>query len=571
MTISYQMGINTARDTTAALGQQIDAPAYQQQQQQQQPNQKQQEPILTTSKEEEEEIDIKEEIQDDVVPKYKVPLIYKKEQNRIDNTITDEKRCKQFGVKPLVNAEGTPYYDYAKKRKIFLGTMLADESNDVMLAHATEVYNMYDGIAFVESNTTHLNTPRSMHYGPNSLNALRITKGELFGRSNKTHVKVNYYYANSNTRTSIINHPNLEGMNREVEQRSQILQMWIELGMEKWDVGIMSDLDEIVSRDFLNALKVCDFPKLRYNGPESEKLENRPTCQTPKIILSTIFFEGSPKCIKKKIWFHPDIILGNCLVGIGDNSGRVIPTRQYQNEYGERIEEYGSYDYKNYPKDVVETNRYPLWDARDIRTVNGNDIGLTSYVGSDYEYDEGTETSVYGTAYHLHNWFNDIDILRNKYATYGHSFSQATIYPLSKINKDLDLFVRCNRNLGQDGTIYNKTKYPTNVGDENKNRNAFEYYNYTTITTVSEINNGTTTSSVDMIRNPRFNETKTNDNSNKEQVVEGKVKEKEEKEWIQFGGNRPIYFMNQSYVQYRNQFVQQLLKVDENKYGSIYD
>jgi hypothetical protein len=74
-----------------------------------------------------------------------------------------------------------------------------------------------------------------------------------------------------------------------------------------------------------------------------------------------------------------------------------------------------------------------------------------------------------------------------------------------------------------------------------------------------------------MIRNPRFNETKTNDNSNKEQVVEGKVKEKEEKEWIEFGGNRPIYFMNQSYVQYRNQFVQQLLKVDESKYGSIYD
>jgi hypothetical protein len=467
MTISYQIGINTARDTTAAYvdveGQQIDAPAYQQQQHK--PNQKQQEePISTTS--EEEEI----EIQDDV-PKYKVPFIYKKEQNRIDNTITDEKRCKQFGVERL--KKGTPYYEYAKKRKIFLGTMLADESNDVLLAHAIEVYNLFDGIAFVESNTTHLNKPRSMHYGPNSLNALRITKGELFGRSNKTHVKVNYYYANSNQRTSIINHPNLEGMNREVEQRSQILQMWIELGMEKWDVGIMSDLDEIVSRDFLNALKVCDFPKLRYHGPESEKLENRPTCQTPKIILSTMFFEGSPKCIKKKIWFHPDIILGNCLLGIGDNSGRVIPTRQYQNEYGERIEEYGSYDYKNYPKDIVNNKRYPLWDARDIRTVNGNDIGLTSYVGSDYEYEEGKETSVYGTAYHLHNWFNDIDILRNKYATYGHSFSQATIYPLSKINKDLDLFVRCNRNLGQDGTIYNKTKYPTNVGDENKNRNAF--------------------------------------------------------------------------------------------------
>ena len=160
------MGINTARDTTTALGQQIDAPAYQQQ--------KQQEPISTTS--EEEEI----EIQDDV-PKYEVPFLYKKEQNRIDNTITDEKRCKQFGVEPLKNAEGTPYYEYAKKRKIFLGSMLADESNELLLIHAIEVYNKYDNIAFVESNTTHNNKNRTLNYSPGSNNFPQITKGELFG------------------------------------------------------------------------------------------------------------------------------------------------------------------------------------------------------------------------------------------------------------------------------------------------------------------------------------------------------------------------------------------------------
>ena len=406
MTISYQMGINTARDTTAALGQQIDAPAYQQQ--------KQQEPISTTS--EEEEI----EIQDDV-PKYEVPFLYKEEQNRIDNTITDEKRCKQFGVKPLKNAEGTtPYYEYAKKRKIFLGSMLADESNELLLIHAIEVYNKYDNIAFVESNTTHNNKNRTLNYSPGSNNFLQITKGELFGDSNRTTVTIEYYNSELNPRSSVKNHPHLEGMNREVEQRNLILGIWMKQGMERWDVGIMSDIDEIVSREFLNALRVCDFPVLRYYGPEVEKLQ-RSTCQKPKMILSTIQYESSPKCIKKDRWFHPDILVGNCLLGIGDNSGRVSPTRNYNNEYGQRTSDYGKHDYKQYPKDVIENNRYPLWDGRDIRTVNGNSNGLTSYTNEyiknqGYDNIQGGENTAaaYGTAYHLHNWFNDLEVLRNK-------------------------------------------------------------------------------------------------------------------------------------------------------------
>ena len=110
--------------------------------------------------------------------------------------------------------------------------------------------------------------------------------------------------------------------------------------------------------------------------------------------------------------------------------------------------------------------------------------------------------------------------------------------------------VRCHRGLGNDGTIYNHTKYP--IGHvPNNNTNSFEYYNYTT-----------NTNGIDIIRNPKFVIKK----NSKESVVEV-----EEKEWIQFGGNRPIYFMNQSYVKKRNALVQQLLKIDENKYDSIYD
>jgi hypothetical protein len=396
MNISYQYGI-----TVGGGGEQqnysnnnnnderINAPQHYKQQQ--------------NKKEEEEEEEIEEEKEEEVIPKYIVPDIYKKEQDRIDNNI--QRRCKKFGVKPL--EEGvTPYYDFAKRRKIFFGSMLADENDELLLIHAIEVYNMYDNIAFVESNTTHNNEPRSLNYGPNSNKALLLTKSELFGSLNKTNVDIEYYNAGELTRMSIKKHPHLEGMDREVEQRNLILGMWIKQGMERHDIGIMADIDEIVSRDFLNSLKVCDFPALRYDP------NIRPDCNIPKMVLSTIQYESSPYCIKKNEWFHPDIILGNCLLGVGDNSGRVTPTRNYQNEYGQRTEEYGKHNFNEYPKDVIDNKRYPLWDARDIRTITGNSDGLTTYID---EYRKGHgETGVYGTAYHLHNWFNDLEVLRNK-------------------------------------------------------------------------------------------------------------------------------------------------------------
>lgn len=36
-----------------------------------------------------------------------------------------------------------------------------------------------------------------------------------------------------------------------------------------------------------------------------------------------------------------------------------------------------------------------------------------------------------------------MNVLRDKYATYGHPKSIATYFPLSKINNDLDVLVRC--------------------------------------------------------------------------------------------------------------------------------
>jgi hypothetical protein len=337
------------------------------------------------------------------IPKFIIDAIYQKEQDRIDYNITDEYRCQQYGVNVL------PVHERNKKR-IFFGSMLANENSDIIKAHAIEVYNMYHVISFVESNTTHFNTPRPMNYYPlESKNAKQLIDSELFGTSTKTNVFIDYWLEDQ---------PELLYMQREVEQRNTIWKRWITQGMQPNDIGIMADLDEIVSRDFLHSLQVCDYPKLQHDP------NIRPDCQAPKMILSSIQFEGSPQCIKQYEWFHPDIILGNCILDVGDNSGRVIPERNInKNSHGNshlnvninkgnRQIEWGTRDYNNYPQDILDSKRFPLWDGRDIREVNGNEIGLTNYV---HPYNDGHGTSAaYGTAYHLHNWFNDLDVLRHK-------------------------------------------------------------------------------------------------------------------------------------------------------------
>jgi hypothetical protein len=117
-------------------------------------------------------------------------------------------------------------------------------------------------------------------------------------------------------------------------------------------------------------------------------------------------------------------------------------------------------------------------------------------------------TAAFGVAFHLHNWFNDVDILRHKYATYGHGWAGAQTQQLAYIERALDLMVRCTRDLGNDADQY---------GDP--------YYEH-----------------------------------------KGGVKEF----WKTFGGKRPLYFMNETYAHERHSLVQQMVASDEARYGSRY-
>ena len=426
----------------------------------------------------------------DPIPKFETNPLFKQEQDRID-AIDDASRCARYGVETLPD-------DQKHSRRIFFGAMVADENPEVILAHSTEVYNKFSVVALVESNTTHSGRPREMNYGPGSRNARTLQESEMFGTAENTKVVLDYWLEDM---------PDVVGMTREVEQRNTIWKIWVDQGMREHDVGIMADLDEVVSRDFLNAVQVCDFPKLRYDP------DNRPSCQIPKIILSTMQFEVSPLCIKDGEWFHPDIIIGACLVGVGDPSGRVTPERDMKT-IGHRTDEWGAADYHKYPQDVIDNNRFPLWDGRDIREVNGSDEALLNFKDKD-ENGHG-KTAVFGTAYHLHNWFKDMEVLRHKFATYGHFHDDAKTIPLSKIGEDIDIAVRCVRGIG-------------NVEATEEMQNPRPYYENNTL------------------------------------LPEG------EKELFSLKGNRPIFFKDRTYVEQRHALVQEMVRADEAKYGTIYE
>jgi hypothetical protein len=338
--------------------------------------------------------------------------------------------------------------------------------------------------------------------------ARELQESELFGTANHTKVVVDYWLEDM---------PDVVMMSREVEQRNEIWKIWVDQGMTERDVGLMADLDEVVSRDFLNAIQVCDFPKLRYNP------EKRAQCAAPKMILSTMQFEASPLCVKKNEWFHPDLILGSCILGVGDPSGRVTPERTHRapgrdsKTVGHRTGEWGMHDSKKYPQDVIENDRIPLWDGRDIRETHGSNENLLNYV--DAHKNGHGKTAVFGTAYHLHNWFKDMEVLRDKFATYGHADSDARTTPLSKMEGDVNLLVRCARSLGND------------VTGKGAPKTLDEYY------------------------------------ENNELLPKGM----EGGKIFSLGGNRPIYFQNRTYVEERHTLLQEIVRADEGKHGTVYN
>jgi hypothetical protein len=306
------------------------------------------------------------------------------------------------------------------RRRIFWGSLIADDSWHTILMAAVEGYGMFHTVALVESNTTQTLTPRPWRFSSHSsLEWEAITHPQLWGPA--TRVSVDPYIHNETTILKNFNdtsHGKPLWLHRENMQRDWIIKRWKANGMTAQDIGYLSDIDEIVSRDFLLALQTCEVK------PFLQDVQSNQYCLQPMVTAPAMVLEGSPMCIEKgRRWHHPNLIIGECIEGIGNSS--MHPTVQREPRYGAMMR------VKDWERrvQVAEKHdlRYPLWSATDMRMEDG----------------VWPAKDTFPVAFHFHNFFDSIDTIRTKYSTYGHPVEDAGTLELQNISMDLDFMVDC--------------------------------------------------------------------------------------------------------------------------------
>ncbi|KAL7528565.1 hypothetical protein ACHAWF_002608 [Thalassiosira exigua] len=314
------------------------------------------------------------------------------------NETAEAERCARHGLT----------YDGRKtRRRIFYGSLIADDSWDAISITALENYGIFHSVAFVESNRTQMKVPRRLRFKPGS-KSLQILRGGMFGP--RTQVFVDYYVDEINQ---------IGGVWREHIQRELILTRWKESGMTAEDIGYLADVDETFSRDFIRAMQVCHV----------REFDNHGSCYDPKLRGSGVVFEGGPHCVlAKKRWWHPDLIIGECVEGIGDSSKRVTPDRVLGSIGWLEDTHSKKSGFSAMPKN---TTHFPLYNAADFRHTGGGKLyGLPNHA-----------------AFHFHNFFSDAKVMRNKYLTYGHPVEDAMKMNLTDIHEDLIAMAKCGLHL----------------------------------------------------------------------------------------------------------------------------
>ena len=200
--------------------------------------------------------------------------------------------------------------------------------------------------------------------------------------------------------------------------------------MQPDDVGILSDLDEVFTRDFLRAIQVCDvIDKLDYHTHQ---------CDPNKMGIRavTLVFESSPECIThNRFWYHPSLFPGHCLEGIGDARKHPPPPRRGHG--GLRLKGWSQNEWN------VTQPYAPSANGGDFR-----DPGAKYQVKVRPRTTKGKDASNHkqysvASAFHFHNWFMDRDTIRFKYKTYGHPEKRANEKAMVNLHEDLSLMVHC--------------------------------------------------------------------------------------------------------------------------------
>jgi hypothetical protein len=305
-----------------------------------------------------------------------------------------------------------------RRRRIFYGALMASEPWELYEIVGAETYGVFEAMVFVESNRTQNFYPRNFTH----LDHASILS-QIYGVPVEK-IQIRSYIDES---------PTVRGLNREQQQRAEILYGWKELGMQPTDIGYLADADETFTRDFFRAVQVCDkIPALEYHKHHCHYGRNG-------IRARTMVFETSPECITQdRSWFHPDMFVGACIEEIGDEKLNPKAPRAGKSTFF-RAKGYGN---KGWAKvDNITDNRYPLYNAADFRRIGG---------GRTYQVDESlVQAKEYGsfTGYHFHNFFVKPDAIRFKYLTYGHPDHKAYEKTLDELHRDIAMAVRCMKHL----------------------------------------------------------------------------------------------------------------------------
>ena len=141
--------------------------------------------------------------------------------------IARQQLCNHHGLEPL-SASVTP-------RRMFLGSLIAEDSWNVLSAVSAEAESIYHAVVFVESTTTQAMFARDMRFTAGSGNLTRLkTLWE------PTKVVVDSWRGGPGTPSGCLA--------REQLQRQQIIHQWKKLGMKPEDIGIVADADETFTR-----------------------------------------------------------------------------------------------------------------------------------------------------------------------------------------------------------------------------------------------------------------------------------------------------------------------------------
>lgn len=348
---------------------------------------------------------------------HKPPEFFRSIQKAVDSDDLGE-RCRRygFGMRPKANSSDPDF----THRRIFYGSLIADEPWELLEIIAAETYGIFEAMVFIESNRTQTAEPRPFRRNLKHLEKIK----NMFGISARQ-IELRRFVNEDTT---------LEYIAREHRQRQEILKGWKGLGMTGTDIGLIADIDESFTRDFLLAIKHCPYVEaLDYDSH---------SCFNPlvKVAGYTRMFEASPECITEgRTWYHPDMIVGACVELIGNETlNPPAPRTQDFLRAPGHAHSCGTKDSIRYRESFgnISGNKFPLWSAADFRRQCG---------GHNYKLDQ-TNHAKY-SAFHLHNFYNDFGMaVRQKYSTYGHPVRGAFRKRLESIGDDLKMTVRCVQN-----------------------------------------------------------------------------------------------------------------------------